>query len=274
MSVPAAGRRRQEGGEKVTGATRFTADMELVGLLHVQLVLSHTPSGRIRGIETEAARAVPGVVDVVTGADLPGLDRAAPDLPLAFEQVFYAGQPVAAVVAESESAAADAAALVQVDYDETPPAVDPVAAMVDQAPLVLGDADRDDGEDASLHGASAAADGAPDARPRNVSGVAHLRRGDTDAALKTADVVVKGTYRIAGAHQSFMEPHVAVARPEPDGGLTIWSSTQGPFVVRDTVAGLIDLPPHKVRVVAMRWAADLAARSRCSNRCWRCSPFV
>ena len=251
MSVPAAGRRRQEGGEKVTGATRFTADMELAGLLHVQLVLSHTPSGRIRGIETEAARAAPGVVDVVTGADLPGLDRAAPDLPLAFEQVFYAGQPVAAVVAESESAAADAAALVQVDYDETPPAVDPVAAMVDQAPLVLGDADRADGEDASLHGASAAADGAPDARPRNVSGVAHLRRGDTDAALKTADVVVKGTYRIAGAHQSFMEPHVAVARPEPDGGLTIWSSTQGPFVVRDTVAGLIDLPPHKVRVVAM-----------------------
>src|SRR5438270_10947706 len=179
MSVPAAGRRRQEGGEKVTGATRFTADMELVGLLHVQLVLSHTPSGRIRSIETEAARAVPGVVDVVTGADLPGLDRAAPDLPLAFEQVFYAGQPVAAVVAESESAAADAAALVQVDYDETPPAVDPVAAMVEQAPLVLGDADRADGEDASIHCDSVVADGAYDARPRTIKRVARLPPGDS-----------------------------------------------------------------------------------------------
>src|SRR5205807_9055127 len=110
------------------GPTRFTAGVERAGRLHVQLDLTHTPRGRIRSIETEAARAVPGVVDGVTGAGLPGRDRAAPDLPLAFEQVFYAGQPVAAVVGKSESAAADAAALVQVDYDETPPAVDPVAA--------------------------------------------------------------------------------------------------------------------------------------------------
>src|SRR5260370_31356100 len=120
-----------------------------------------------------------------------------------------------------------------------------------QAPLVLGEAEPHDAEHAPLHGASAAADEAPDERPRNVTGVAQLKGGDTDAAWKAADVVVKGTYRIAGAHQSFMEPHVAVLRPEPDGGLTVWSSTQGPFVVRDTVAGLLDLPPHKVRVVGM-----------------------
>src|SRR6266851_4328736 len=251
MSVAAVGRRRQEGGEKVTGATRFTADLELAGLLHVHLVLSHAPSARIRRIETGAARAVPGVVDVVMGADLPGVERAGPDLPLAVDRVFYAGQPVVAVIAESESAATDAAALVEVEYEETQPVVDPIAAMGAQAPLVLGEAEAPDAEDASLHGASAAADGAPDERPRNVTGVAHLKRGDTDAALKAADVVVKGTYRIAGAHQSFMEPHVAVVRPEPDGGLTVWSSTQGPFVVRDTVAGLLDLPPHKVRVVGM-----------------------
>src|SRR5258708_19731917 len=104
MSVPAVGRRRQEGREKVTGATRFTADLELAGLLHVLLVLSHAPSARIRRIETGAARAVPGVVDVVTGADLPGVERAGPDLPLAVDRVFYAGQPVVPVIAESESA--------------------------------------------------------------------------------------------------------------------------------------------------------------------------
>src|SRR5579864_3576651 len=121
MSVPGGGRRRQEGGEKVTGATRFTADLELAGLVHVQLVLSHVPSGLIRAIDSTAARAMAGVVDVVTGADLPKLDRAGPDLPLAVGRVFYVGQPVVAVVAESEAAAADAAALVQVDYEETAP---------------------------------------------------------------------------------------------------------------------------------------------------------
>ncbi len=251
MSVPARGRRRQEGGEKVTGATRFTADLELAGLLHAHLVLSHIPSGRIRSIDATAARAMPGVIDVVTGADLPALDSAGPDLPLAVSRVFYVGQPVAAVVAESDSAAADAAALVQVDYEESAPAVDAADAMREQAPPVLDEEEDASEEDASLHGASAAADDAPDERPPNVSGVAHIKRGDAEAALKQSDVVVKGRYRIAGAHHSFMEPHVAIVRPEPEGGLTVWSPTQGPFVIRDTVAELVGLPPHKVRVIPM-----------------------
>src|SRR5438552_4475533 len=123
--------------------------------------------------------------------------------------------------------------------------------MTDQSPLVLGEHEAADDEDASIHGASAAADDAPEERPRNVTGVAHLRRGDAERALEQADVVIRETYRFAGAHHSFMEPHVAVVRPEPDGGLTIWSSTQGPFVIRDSVAALVDLPPHKVRVVPM-----------------------
>jgi CO/xanthine dehydrogenase Mo-binding subunit len=243
--------RRQEGAEKVTGATRFTADVELVGLLHVQLVLSTVASARVARIDVEAARAAPGVVDVITAADLPPQGDAGPDQPLAQGRVFYVGQPVAAVVAESEAAAADGAALLAVEYDESSPVVDPIAAMRDGSPLVLDEKENADDEDASLHGASAAADAASDARPRNVSGVAHLKRGDVDAALKSADVVIRGSYRIAGAHQSFMEPHVVAARTEPDGGLTIWSSTQGPFVARDTVAAAVGLPAHRVRVVPM-----------------------
>src|SRR5260370_11208367 len=122
--------------------------------------------------------------------------------------------------------------------------------MAAQAPLVLGEAEAADAQDASLHGASAAADGAPDERLRNVTGVAHLKRGDTDAALKAADVVVKGTYRIAGAHQSFMEPHVAVVPPAPGRGLTPWWSTQRPFRVPRTGARPLPPPPPTVRPVA------------------------
>ena len=243
--------RRQEGGEKVTGQTRFTADLELPGLLHVHLVVSHSASARIRAIDTRAALSVPGVVDVVKAADLGLLNNRGPDLPLAADRVFYAGQPVVAVVAGSEAAAEDAAALVDVEYDETPVVVEPSLAIRPDAAQVLAEDEAASEEDASIHGASAAADEAPTDRPPNVSGVAHLTRGDIDAALKSADVVISATYEIARAHQSFMEPHVSVVRPEPDGGLTIWSSTQGPFVVRDDIAQLTGLPTRKVRVMPM-----------------------
>jgi CO/xanthine dehydrogenase Mo-binding subunit len=181
---------------------------------------------------------------------LPELELAGQDMPLALERVFYVGQPVAAVIAESENAAADAAALVEVDYEELPPVVDPVSAMRSGAPIVIEDAgEGDDG--AGIHGVSGAGESAAEDRPPNVTDVAHLERGDVETALAGADVVVKGTYRIAGVHQGFLEPHVSMARPEPDGGLTIWAPTQGPFAVRNDVAKLLKVPPHKVRVVPM-----------------------
>jgi CO/xanthine dehydrogenase Mo-binding subunit len=252
MSVSArAGRRRQEGREKVSGATRFTADLEVAGLLHVQLVLSPIASAGIRRIDTSVARAASGVVDVVTGADLPELEAAGPELPLARERVYFAGQPVAAVIAQSEAEAADAALLVDVEYDDETPTVDPVAAMAGDAQLVLEEEESASEQDASIHGASASDDEGGGDRPPNVTGMTHLTRGDVDAALRGAEVVVRATYTIAGAHHSFMEPHVSVVRPEPDGGLTVWSPTQGPFVVRDDIAKLLDLPPHMVRVVPM-----------------------
>ncbi|HKC20570.1 MAG TPA: xanthine dehydrogenase family protein molybdopterin-binding subunit [Candidatus Dormibacteraeota bacterium] len=251
MSVAANGARRQEGREKVTGATRFAADLEVPRLLHVRLVLSPHASATIGRVAVEAAKSAPGIVDVVTGPHLRDPGGAGPDKPLALGRVFYVGQPVAAVIGETEAAAVDAAALVEVEYDEATPVTDPVAAMGDDAPAVLDENEEASDEDASLHGASASEDGAAEERPRNVSGVAHLKRGDVDAALRSAEVVIRATYGIAGAHQGFMEPHVALARPEPDGSVTIWSSTQGPFVVRDGVADALQLPAHRVRVVPM-----------------------
>jgi CO/xanthine dehydrogenase Mo-binding subunit len=250
MSVIGAGRRRLEGAEKATGATRFTADLELPGLLHVHLVLSHLPSAVIRSIDTGAARSAAGVVDVITGADLPKLEIAGQDMPLALERVYYVGQPVVAVIAQSATAAADAAALVEVDYEDHPPVVDTVSAMREGAPIVIEKTGDDEGA-AGIHGVSGAGDSAAEDRPPNVTDIAHLERGDAEAALGSADVVVKASYRIAGAHQGFLEPHVAIVRPEPDGGLTIWAPTQGPFAVRNDVAQLVGIPPHQVRVVPM-----------------------
>jgi len=252
MSVSArAGRRRQEGSEKVRGVTRFTADLELPGLLHVHLVLANPGSARIGRIDVAAARSAMGVVDVVTGADLPELEMPEAELPLARERVFYAGQPVVAVVAESEAAAADAALLVEVEYEDTPPVMDPVAATDDASPAVLDEEETASEEDASAHGAGGEEEEEPANRPRNVTGVVNRKHGDVGAAMKQADVVVKGAYSVGRAHHSFMEPHISVVRPEPDGGLTIWSPTQGPFVLREDVAKHLGLAPHKVRVVPM-----------------------
>ena len=243
--------RRKEGAEKVSGATRFTADLQLPGLLHVQLVLSPYASARISRIDVSAARAAAGVVDVVTGRELPGIDPAAPDAPLAVDRVFYAGQPVAAVIGASEAAAQDAATLVEVEYAEREVVADPRRAMESNAPAVLEERDEANAEDASLHGGSTSAESSDEDLPRNVSDVARLTRGDAAAALESADVVVRATYRIAGSHQGFLEPHVSMVSPEPDGGLVVWSPTQGPFVVRDDVAKLVGLPPYRVRVVSM-----------------------
>ena len=237
----------------MAGSIRFTADLELPGLLHVQLVGSPYPSARIRGIDTTAARSVPGVVDIVTGADLPDLTAPSPEKPLAVGRVFFTGQPVAAVIADTETAAWDAAALVDVDYESLPAIVDAEEAMKEGAARVLDAEETADEGDASMHGAGteSGSESEPVRRPPNVSGVVSLKRGNAEAALQTADVVVRATYRLAGVHHSPMEPHVSMVRPEPDGGMTVWAPTQGPFHVRDEVAKVLGVPAHKVRVVPM-----------------------
>src|SRR6202163_3884189 len=131
VAVGGSGLRRKEGRGKVDGSTRFTGDLNLPGLMHVQLVLSHLPSALIRGIDVSAARSAPGVLGVFTAADLPDVEAAGPDQPLAVDRGCFTGQPVAAVIAESEAAAADAAALVGVDFEALPAVASPEQAMLD-----------------------------------------------------------------------------------------------------------------------------------------------
>ncbi|MDQ6771407.1 MAG: xanthine dehydrogenase family protein molybdopterin-binding subunit, partial [Candidatus Dormibacteraeota bacterium] len=249
MITLSAGAKRLDGPDKLRGETRFTQDHRLVGMLHLRPVLSPYACARIVAVDGAAARALPGVVGVLTAADLPELDVAGPDRPLAAGKVYFAGQPVAVVAAETEAAAADAAALVQVEYEELAAVVDPFAAMEASAPQVL-EARAEGFDDVSIHGGGAA-EAEPQERPRNVSSVAAQRRGDAAAALAAAEVVVGGRYVMPGAHQGFLEPHVVVVAPEAGGRVTIWSPTQGHHFVREEVAKTLGLEPARVRVVAM-----------------------
>lgn len=242
--------RRVEGRAKVTGVERFTADLPVPGLLHARLVLSPHASARITAYELDAARSVPGVVAVVTGRDLPRLDVAGADLPLARDRVFFAGQPVVAVVAESEAAAADGAALAGVDYEELPAAVGLFEALAEGAPRVLDDRESAV-DDAGAHGTAVAGAGGGEDRHHNITSQASFHQGDVDAELSGSAHVVKGRWTLAPVHQGFLEPHSAAARLEPDGGFTIWTATQGQFLARRETARLLEVPLSRVKIVPM-----------------------
>lgn len=247
-------RPRIDAPEKVTGATRYAADGRVHGLLHARLVLSSEAHALIRGIDAGAARAVPGVVAVLTAADLPtataASDRTAE--PLAREEVVFAGQPVAIVVAETEGAAEDGAELVVADYEPLDAVVDVEAAMRPGAPLARRPSEEAGGDLESIH--AGVDHGEEDAQAEqlspNVLGRVHRADGDVAAAFAASAAVVEGTFRTPWVYQAYLEPQTATAWQEPNGTLVVSTSTQGSFVTRSELARAFGLPEDRIRVVA------------------------
>ncbi|MDX1616047.1 MAG: xanthine dehydrogenase family protein molybdopterin-binding subunit [Candidatus Promineifilaceae bacterium] len=242
----------KDGRVKVSGALRYAPDLKLPGMVHARLVTSPYAHARIESIDTAAARAVSGVASVLIAADMPPLPPGnRRRLLLARERVIFVGQPVALVLAESEAVAADGAELVQVDYDPLPAAVTIEQALADDAPLVWPGGEPGDSGEAGAHGVDLAADEDRERRSSNVAGQRHYERGDIAAGFADADVVVERTFTTAMVHQGYLEPHATVAQPDLlGGGVTLWSSTQAPFSVRQEVARVLDVSESEVRVVA------------------------
>jgi CO/xanthine dehydrogenase Mo-binding subunit len=246
---------RRDSEAKVLGTTRFAADTQIPGLLHARLVLAHEAHAMIASIGTEEALRQPGVVAVLTAADLPIASSGKGRLfePLAREEVVYAGQPVAIVVAESAAAAADGAQLVEVDLDPLEAVLDLEAAILSDAPLarVTQAEESDEGGLSDAH-ASVDAGGVDDEDlSANVLGTARLADGDVEAALAASAAVVRGRFRTPWVYQGYLEPQNATAWMDPEGELTIRTSTQAPFSTRDSISRLYGLAIERVRV---RWA--------------------
>ncbi|MGH7277944.1 MAG: xanthine dehydrogenase family protein molybdopterin-binding subunit, partial [Candidatus Rokuibacteriota bacterium] len=246
---------RVDGPEKVSGLTRFTADLQLPGMLHARLVLCPHAHARILGVETKAAATLPGVVAVLTGRDLP-IPR--PDAnsrnrsPLAIDRAVFNGHPVVAVVAETEAIAEDAAALVEVEYEELPAAIDPLDARRPDAPLVRMEGPSDGAEqELAMHGAEPAAQQSDEPKAPNIASTVRFSRGDVAQGLREADIVIERRYRTSMLHQGYLEPRAAIAAVDPLGQLTVWACTQALFFTRTEVAETLGLPQHRVRVVAM-----------------------
>ncbi len=246
---------RVDAPEKVTGATRYAADGRLHGLLHARLVLATEAHALIGRIDREAALAAPGVVAVLTAVDLPtatsGTDRTAE--PLAREEVVFAGQPVALVVAETEAAAEDGAELVLVEYEALPAVVDLEAAMEPGSPLARTVEEAEEGGDLeSIHAAvdHGQADDAEERLSANVLDRVQRSDGDVAAALEASDAVVTGTFRTPWVYQAYLEPQVCTAWLEPSGTLVLSTSTQGSFVTQRELARAFGLPLERIRVIA------------------------
>ncbi len=241
-----------DGKAKVTGIARYLPDIDLPGTLHARLVPSAYAHANIVSIDTSAALEVPGVAAVLTQEDLPDLVPSGRNrLLLARGRVIFVGQPVAMVLADTETAAADGADSVVVEYEPLPAALSFEEAVADDAPLVWPEGIPKGGDDAGEHGAGAGGGDAEeeDDDPGNLAGESTIVRGDIEAGFAGADIVIEHTYTSPMVHQSSIETHGTLAQPDPlTGGMNVWTSTQDPYGGRTTIADVLGIPESLVKV--------------------------
>lgn len=233
---------RLDGPLKVTGRARYTADLRLPGLLRARFLLSPHPHARIVSIDTTAARRVPGVHAVLTGADIGErrFGRNVFDWPvLAYERVLFVGERVAGVAAETREAAEEAISLIEVEYEELPAAVDVDAALAADAPVLHP----------RLETYHAVTPRGPLPHP-NLQGHSLVTKGEEDLEkiFAQAHRVFEDTYTAPRQHQGYLEPHGCVVWIEPDGSVRVRTTNKSPFALRQQMAIVTGEPLDKIVV--------------------------
>ena len=223
--------RKVDALEKCKGEAIFADDVVLPNMLYAKLLRSTRPYARVRHIDTSKAEAMEGVVAVLLGAELPitfGILPVSQDEhTLAIDTVRYVGDPIVAVAAVDEETAEDAVRAIQVEYED----ITPVMSISDALALT-DDPIHDYAEEGNIH--------------KSVS----FDFGDTDQALSEADVTLEDTFFYQGSTHLALEQHAAVARVHPDGKLTLWSSTQTPHYVHRALERVLEMPAHRIQVIA------------------------
>ena len=239
---------RHDGADKVTGRAIYGADFQMAGLLHGAVLRSPHAHARIASIDTSKAKALAGVRAVVTAADLPQVadrmvDLGEGEMPLSYlkgnvlasGKVLYQGHAVAAVAAINQHVAEEAAALIEVKYAVLPSVLTAPEAMKDSAPILHTDLQMKEF-------------GKPTGRVSNIADHFRFAMGEAAKGFEEATLIVEREFDTATVHQGYIEPHNATALWNTDGRVSIWCSTQGSFVVRDTTACILDLPVSRVKV--------------------------
>lgn len=216
---------------RVTGEARYADDLSLPGMLVGRLLRSSHPHARITSVDTDRAKALPGVHEVITGRDVPVpygiLPVSQDEHALALDRVRYVGEPVAAVAAADDETAEQALRLVSVCYEPLP------------AVLSIDDALDPDG--VLIHG---------DGRGPNLHKVVALDFGNPDDGFSAADHIREDVFAFGGNTHAALEQPATLAALGGDGRLTVWSSTQVPHYLHRALARVLELPAHRIRVVA------------------------
>ena len=240
---------RPDGVDKVTGRANFGADQEMNGMLHARMVRSPHAHARIKKIDATKALKLKGVKAVVTGKDFPALDpsdKIVGEVVVSFydmahnfmarDKVLYDGHAVAAVAATSPAIAEKAASLIEVEYAVLKPVMTAADAMKKNAPI--------------LHKGMITEGVEPKpTKASNVAKRAEFRLGDVQAGFKKADVIVERDYSTQTVHQGYIEPHACVVSIAEDGMATIWSSSQGQFMVRAYCARMCGMENSKIKAI-------------------------
>ena len=226
---------RPDGEDKVTGRAAYAADTSMPGMLWGKMLRSPHPHARIRSINVDKALSLPGVKAVMTGADVVEFPLDKPVMVgiadmrwicrnvMARDKALFAGHPVAAVAATTQRIAAEALKLIDVDYEVLPFVIDVDEAIAPGAPI--------------LH-PHLRAPGDKSDTPSNIAGKLEHTLGDVAAGFAAADVVIERTFKTKPVHQGYIEPHACLVSVAKDGKATIWSSSQGHFMVRAMSAHL------------------------------------
>jgi CO/xanthine dehydrogenase Mo-binding subunit len=236
-----AGRRlpRIDGVGKVTGKAVYAADFALPGMLYGRVLRGRLPHARIRRLDLSKALAMPGVRAVIGAADIPPVrfGQAVKDMVVfAADRVWYVGQAIAAVAATTLEIADQALAAIEVEYEPLPAVFDPEAALEPGAPLVHPDWQSYKALPIIV-------------RDGNVVSRARIHCGDVAAAFASAYRVYEHRFATQIVHPGYTEPRAAVAAWDGNGSVTVWSNTQLPFDMQNTLAEILDLPAARVRVI-------------------------
>lgn len=228
-AAPGSSPRRKDALPKVRGERLFADDYAAPGQLYGVFAFSDLPHGRLLSVDTSSAEKLPGVVRVLTARDLPGRNGyglMVPHQPVFAEgEIRYRGEVIAAVFAESEAIAREAAGLVVADYEPLKPMMDPQENMGPDALL--------------LH---------PEG---NVAEHYEFTKGDPEAAFAGADIVIEGEYETQSVEHAYLEPEACLVLPGGSDGavLTVYTHSQGSFRFREMIAASLDLPEVSVRVI-------------------------
>lgn len=247
---------RVEGPAKVEGLSKYVADVSRPGILWGKTLRSPLPHARILNIDTSRAKRVHGVKAVITAHDVISrlVGASLKDMPvLARDKVRYVGEEVAAVAAIDADTAAEAIALIHVDYEELSAIFDPLEAMKPDAPPIHP-------EYATYEGPSSKA---PELR--NVQTLVQQSNGDIDKGFADSDYVFENTYQTQMVHQGYIEPHACLVEVDGNGRVAVWSSNQGMFKLRNELADYLGLRETDVIVHPATIGGSFGAKDNLSQ---------